>query len=293
MITKIRKNRLPAAYPGLGWIRRMPITMADCPEDLGLIRDYQIAFSSEDCISYFDGDNEFILLIEAPDDFLSLEGKSERPIVILQYYWKVDDVLYLVLGSRPGEAVDTAELNLNNHQLVNLCNETSCIKLLDDLQNSRIVEMIKQGDMNTIKEYDDQQIAYIRLQRLKGSSHRLKSLSVKNPAKKTLGIDARERKRILERDHYTCIFCSQNGTGVTLHVDHIIPRSLVSKLELDAVLNTAEYNLATTCASCNIGKGDMLSKEDIAYYRSKFKSEDHPNHSILKYLDIIRDLQRI
>lgn len=61
---------------------------------------------------------------------------------------------------------------------------------------------------------------------------------------------ARIRYRALRRDGYKCKSCGRSGRHVTLHVDHIKPRSKYPELELD--LN----NLQTMCQRCNVGKSN-------------------------------------
>lgn len=56
--------------------------------------------------------------------------------------------------------------------------------------------------------------------------------------------------QVLARDKWTCCSCKRSAKehGIVLHVDHIKPRSLSGKDELD--------NLQTLCLKCNIGKSN-------------------------------------
>jgi hypothetical protein len=56
--------------------------------------------------------------------------------------------------------------------------------------------------------------------------------------------------RIFERDHHRCVHC---GSGDTLTIDHVIPRSRGGTNE--------ESNLRTLCQPCNSQKGDRLDSE--------------------------------
>lgn len=58
------------------------------------------------------------------------------------------------------------------------------------------------------------------------------------------------RIRILERDHYTCVYCGARPPDVTLEVDHILPR-------IDGGRDVAT-NLVTACRRCNNGKRTNL-----------------------------------
>ncbi len=63
------------------------------------------------------------------------------------------------------------------------------------------------------------------------------------------------RFRVLDRDDYKCRACGRtpDKDGVTLHVDHIKPRSLGGSDDDD--------NLQTLCAECNIGKSNRSSRD--------------------------------
>jgi 5-methylcytosine-specific restriction endonuclease McrA len=60
-----------------------------------------------------------------------------------------------------------------------------------------------------------------------------------------------------------CQCCGASASdGVQLHVDHIKPRSLFPKLELDL------SNLQVLCADCNIGKGAWDSTDWREHWKS-------------------------
>lgn len=63
------------------------------------------------------------------------------------------------------------------------------------------------------------------------------------------------RYRVLKRDNFKCVLCGRSPAttpGLELHVDHIHPFSKGGK--------TVEYNLRSSCAECNIGKGSIVEK---------------------------------
>ena len=76
-------------------------------------------------------------------------------------------------------------------------------------------------------------------------------------------------------------------------MNHIIPHSLIRKLNLNSVLHTAPENLCVTCFSCNRGKSDNLATEDIEYYRREFSEPEHPNHNLISYFTKISELQKL
>lgn len=56
------------------------------------------------------------------------------------------------------------------------------------------------------------------------------------------------RFEVLTRDGYRCRYCGADAKSVSLHIDHVLPRSVGGKDELG--------NLVTACADCNHGKSD-------------------------------------
>ncbi|MGG6294680.1 HNH endonuclease [Leptolyngbya sp. AN02str] len=57
---------------------------------------------------------------------------------------------------------------------------------------------------------------------------------------------------VLARDKWTCMSCGRSAKdGITLHVDHILPRSLGGSNDME--------NLQTLCWKCNIGKSNKDS----------------------------------
>ena len=68
--------------------------------------------------------------------------------------------------------------------------------------------------------------------------------------KRRLDLNLAMRYKILKRDKYKCRLCGASPAishGVTLHIDHIIPRSKNGE--------TTPANLQTLCSKCNYGKG--------------------------------------
>ncbi|KAA9341139.1 HNH endonuclease [Larkinella humicola] len=61
--------------------------------------------------------------------------------------------------------------------------------------------------------------------------------------------------QVLARDNWTCCSCRRSAKehGIVLHVDHIQPRSLGGKDEIE--------NLQTLCLKCNIGKSNKDSTD--------------------------------
>ena len=79
-----------------------------------------------------------------------------------------------------------------------------------------------------------------------------------------LGISSEIRKRIYQRDKYTCFYCGwQNGQrgmlDKPLTIDHIIPRNHGG--------SSKDENLITCCWDCNIKKNDKFLKEVVEEWK--------------------------
>jgi 5-methylcytosine-specific restriction endonuclease McrA len=59
------------------------------------------------------------------------------------------------------------------------------------------------------------------------------------------------RRALFARDGWKCVYCGQNGGRLTL--DHVIPRSRGGE--------SVWENVVTSCAPCNLRKGDRLPHE--------------------------------
>lgn len=78
-------------------------------------------------------------------------------------------------------------------------------------------------------------------------------LPQKEKVQKSRTPSPRLRFQILIRDKSTCRFCGASPAkdpSVTLHIDHIVPWSKGGKTTLS--------NLQTLCATCNLGKSDII-----------------------------------
>ena len=74
-------------------------------------------------------------------------------------------------------------------------------------------------------------------------------------------LSPRQRFETLHRDGFRCRYCGRTPSidGVTLHVDHLIPRKEGG--------DNAPSNLVTACQDCNLGKSSQLlvnTPEDFA-----------------------------
>ena len=80
-------------------------------------------------------------------------------------------------------------------------------------------------------------------------------------------IDREKKRRIFQRDEYTCRFCGHRGNANSLVVDHSRP---VARQGTDHGNSTQ-----TACWVCNALKGDMTSRGFEAWLRRTFGSRWH------------------
>lgn len=74
-------------------------------------------------------------------------------------------------------------------------------------------------------------------------------------------ISKKLRFEVFKRDKFTCQYCGKSAPDVTLHVDHIEPKS---KGGSDDILN-----LITSCFDCNMGKKDRRLSDDTVIQKRK------------------------
>lgn len=67
-------------------------------------------------------------------------------------------------------------------------------------------------------------------------------------------INLRKRFEVLTHHSLKCVYCGRRPPEVKLQLDHKIPKSKGGTDELD--------NLVPACFDCNVGKNDMLLKEE-------------------------------
>lgn len=64
-----------------------------------------------------------------------------------------------------------------------------------------------------------------------------------------MAVSKRLRFEILRRDNHTCQYCGEKAPNVTLHVDHVKPKTLGG--------TDGPENLVAACKECNAGKSSM------------------------------------
>jgi 5-methylcytosine-specific restriction endonuclease McrA len=62
-----------------------------------------------------------------------------------------------------------------------------------------------------------------------------------------------KKRKIFQRDQYTCIYCGMAGSNENLTLDHVLPKSRGG--------DDTSFNLVTACYKCNNAKGDKTPEE--------------------------------
>jgi 5-methylcytosine-specific restriction endonuclease McrA len=69
------------------------------------------------------------------------------------------------------------------------------------------------------------------------------------------------RRRVIERDGLTCVYCDEDLTNSEVHLDHVIPESQGGTTDFK--------NLQVTCRKCNLAKGTLNEHEFMHRLRTR------------------------
>ena len=292
-----RNNPIPTIYSRLQFVRKSsPCALADCSEDLPRLQKLQQIVAGDACISEIEWSYGLFIKAEIPDDVLMAKGTSDAVIKWIVFYWKLWDAGSLVTGQRPAEAVPITNAGISTDFLDSLAHPTSCLPMLRQTEvlfnvNGRKGYELQPRIADAIEQIEKPLIASIKLKAMKQLRPTVNAGSFQatgNPQ-----VRPKLRDTILRKNNYRCIFCGKNSSDTKLEVNHIIPRNLINRLNLNSGLHTAPENLCVTCFNCNRGKSDKLATKDIEYYRDAFSKPEHPNHGILLHLTKISELQTL
>jgi hypothetical protein len=280
----------------LSFVREAPPSLlADLPDDLDYLKRLQLVASGKECVSSLEASTQLILKADLPDNILSLVATSGDVVKWSYWYWKAWDVEYLIKRGQPAEAVPIEGAGISAPFLDSIIDQRSCIPFLENVE-ILLTEGSKQGYVlaneirQGIQEREARLLATLRIAALKGlpsSGKRPSETHSESP------VPIKTRERVLRRDNYRCIFCGATADRMKLEVNHIVPRSLIRKLNLSKLLFLEEMNLCTTCWPCNRSKSDTLHREDIQFYLQSFSNPNHPNNAVVPFLEAIMKLQAL
>ena len=256
-----RKNPVPAIYTWLPFVRAsLPRLLADCPDDKARLEQIQNVATGRACVSDLESPTEIIVKAEFPDNILERTYDSGEGIKWTCCYWKLWDAEFLLTGIEPAEAVCLMDAGIDELFFDALADPTSCIPFLRKVEGVFPKGYSLSSETAAkLEEHENPIIAQVELKAMKRrtpSRTRKRAVQNADPA-----VSPTLRRDILLRDDERCVFCGQGPPTVSLEVDHIIPRSLINKLHLDAALHTARYNLYTMCVPCNRGQARPLGQK--------------------------------
>lgn len=96
-------------------------------------------------------------------------------------------------------------------------------------------------------------------------------------------ISAKTRFDIFKRDKFTCLYCGSVPPSVILHIDHIVAVTKGGGNE--------NSNLATSCSSCNLGKGHRpltTSENDTSHKLEEIKEREKQLKGYYKLMEAQR-----
>jgi hypothetical protein len=221
------------------------------------------------------------------------DANNKRGFMGVDYYWNLSDVNYLLKGTKPSGAVSIEQAGFTEEQLALLAKEDSYLKYIRALE----AHDSKPAGYYFAVELEDKIKSMERQMTAKGTLNRLfaglrdnqRSNNFTSQAPK---ISESMRNEVLQYHDYTCIFDGRSRPEFTMHVHHVIPQRSIERFNLSERLFTARENLVSACSGCNIVKSDELSQADVRFYLAQFSNPTHPNHSLVKFLEQIRQLQQ-
>jgi hypothetical protein len=104
-------------------------------------------------------------------------------------------------------------------------------------------------DNNTVHQ------SVIRMMRKHGLAPEVESGFSSRPSAVLARLSAKKKNEVMREDGFACSYCGMKGDGLTLVVDHIIPRIKGG--------DNADDNLTTACIACNSKKADLSAADFI------------------------------
>jgi 5-methylcytosine-specific restriction endonuclease McrA len=260
------------------------------------MKSLQAAMKGKECISKLEQQNTFLMALSVDDKFAHLKGESNELCEFVEYGLRIWDVQYYLKDTHPTEAIDLIEEGIDEVKLDMLAARESCFPLIRELEKAygkKPNYFLDKSQEEEVRKIEDRLFASLKIEEIKG-----KRTSTANRSNKSIkpgdgNFNPKLRDSIFRRDKYRCFYCGGTSNDSRLEVNHIIPRNLIRRFNLNEELFTADYNLITTCFQCNRGKSDYLHIEDINRYFESFDKKAHPNHKLLSFLTLIKQLQEL
>jgi hypothetical protein len=290
MRTLGRKSKLPAIFTAFPWVRYSRGCFADCEEDREVVARYQRIYSGASDVADLDDHYSLCLAVTIPEAIAKADGATDRFFLTDHYRWNLYDVDYLLKGSRPDEAVALDRAGFDEDRLLDLAapdRYLAYVRALEEFAGMPKGHYFSKELEEELATFERQHRASAKLRaRLRGLRVDLPQSTCAPPVTESM------RHAVLQDGGYRCVFDGRGRPESSIHVHHIIPQKLIDRLGLSERLYSARENLVACCAGCNIVKSDKLTATDIKFYFEQFLDPAHPNHSVLEYLAIIRNLQQ-
>lgn len=271
----MRTTQLPVAYCSMPWVRhegRWPFVDCADPDEKRNIDTLKAIFRGEMDVREFDSEYEFILALNIPDHIESCDGTTDRSVYVEPFKWNVSDVAFLVEGRMPIHHPSISEAGFSKNDLLKLANPShSAVDYIEGLEiHARYKKghYLGSGGKERLMAIEKSLAAKVRL------SQKRDQLSdyLRASQKGDVSIGGKIRNEVLQDHNYACIFCGKTRPDVVLQAHHVIPRSIIKKIQLDEALYTCRWNLVCACVECNQAKSDTLAVQDLKFLIKQIES---------------------
>lgn len=290
-----RTTQLPAAYAAMPWVRSVHPRCCDCDaeEDQRVLESYKAILNGEKDVREFDSEHEFILAMRIPDSVKSANGSTWKDITVETLKWNVTDVVFLIEGTMPVHHPSIRDCGFSEQDLLRLANPSHSaveyIRCLETYSGRRKGLLLSAKAQEEFIKFEKKVAAKARL------FQKRDQLTDFHRASNNTGDAVREtdRNEVFKDHDYSCLFCGKSRPEVTLNAHHVIPRSIIKKLQLDDLLYTCRWNLVCACKGCNGAKSDTLAPEDLRFLIEQIEADElKKNQKLLPHLRQFQALQK-
>ncbi|MEI8285397.1 MAG: HNH endonuclease signature motif containing protein [bacterium] len=223
-------------------------------------------------VGEFDSEFEFVLALQIPDHVESCDGTTGRSVFVEYFKWNVSDVAFLVGDNMPIHHPSISEAGFSKKDLLRLANLShSAVDYIEGLETYAGYKkghyLGSQGN-GKLRELEKSFAAKVRLTQKRDQL----ADYLRTPHKVLISISSKVRNEVLQDHDYTCIFCGKARPDVQIQAHHVIPKSIIKKLQMDEGLYTCRWNLVCACVECNQAKSDTLAIQDLRFLIKQIES---------------------
>jgi len=294
-ITLYRRNVIPAFLVHLDLIRVSEANIGATEDEIASIRPF---VTGESCISEKDPPDSMTLAwrILTFDEMTKLvernRSRLNATIGFTIYDWYLSDVTRIMRGNGSANYRRISECDdLDLKTIGSLAAPVSIIPFLryarETAQDKRFYPT--RAEEAKIKETEQRLFAELKL---KAKQRKLKPAHKPYRKSREYSTRPKVKSQVLADHNSKCLFSGVSSLSASLAIHHVIPYRVVELLQLPKELLTEAFNLVPICSDLNSAKSAILSKKDVELYLERFAEPAHPNHRIVKYLELIRKIQR-